>query len=917
MNDRSLFEPDDAGPVVGTDPPNTIDIFNEEARAWRKRANELIEYVFKYLVNRTDIYGRYGQRGPFTAKDGLTREKIDWHFRPVTPSNILGLHSTLAEEIEGSDGQPIVNCTCRWIAVDIDHHGTGPAPPENVKAAKHWHAKAASLGFRPLTYQSNGRGGYRLLIVFSEPIQAAHAFAFVRWLISDWKSLGLAQAPEFFPKQKKICVLDDPYDAKGACGNWLRLFGRHHKREHHSRFWTGSEVVVGDAAIDWVLDHRGDDPQLIPSECLRPESGPSVGMVREQPKTDQPKTFEDLALATSALRSLTLMAADYDPWLKVGMALHELGDPGLSLWDSWSKSCEEKYQAEVCAEKWQTFDTAAELNGEGVTLGTIFDLAKQAGWTFPKTVWKSSTTTASAPSGQAGASTPPTDWPAEPRPIRHELPPVPSLEPGMVPAPLRPWLADIAERVGCALEFVVVCAMVALGIVIGRKVAIKPRRRDDWTVVPNLWGAIVGDPGVLKTPALAQAIRPLRRLEAEARKAHALALEQFKIDRNIAQAQSEAAKAALKSAAKDNKPAAVLETLARNAASVETPDEPAPRRYSTSDATVEKLGELLAANPNIGIVRDELTGWLRTLEKPEQGSARSFYLEAYEGLSDNFQYDRIGRGHILIPHVTVSVLGGIQPGPMRAFLRLVAEHGKADDGLISRFSLAVWPDKTKWRNIDRWPETTAKNRAFEVFKRLDSLDPVKAGAMPEPEGGPPSFRFLSPAQDVCDTWREALENEKLRSPDESPLIESHLAKYRKLMPALALLFHLAEIVDGQASGLVSLASAELAVKWCDFLEAHARRIYSCVMDADTEPARALSERIKAGALPSPFQTRDIYRRGWSGLDDPHAARRAVGILQDLGWLRIVDIPQTGGAPREDIHIHPKLPRKPPENQKSP
>jgi putative DNA primase/helicase len=517
-----------------------------------------------------------------------------------------------------------------------------------------------------------------------------------------------------------------------------------------------------------------------------------------------------------------------------------------------------------------------------------------------------------APSS-SGNPPPMTDWPTDPKPVRHELPPVPPLTPEMIPSPLRGWLTDIAERVGCALEFPVVGGVTALGIVVGRKIGIHPKRRDDWTVVPNLWGGIVGRPGVLKSPALKEAVRPLRRLEKVAEQAHKLALKQFNIDWDVAQAQSKAAKKELDRAALDKRGVRTqLEALAANASSIQIPDEPTLRRYTTSDATAEKLGELLASNPNgIGIVRDELTGWLRRLEEPEQGTARSFFLEAYEGLGDNFQYDRIGRGHILIPHCTVSVLGGIQPGPLRAFLRLVAEYGKADDGLISRFSVSVWPDQGGWKNVDRWPDTAAKNKAIIVFDRLDSGDPVQLGAMPDPEGGPPTFRFAYPAQDLFDSWRETLENTKLRTPDENPLVESHLAKYRKLMPALALLFHLAETADGRGSGPVSLQAAELAVKWCDLLEAHARRIYACVTDGDVEPARALANKIKAGALPSPFAYCDVYHRGWSGLDDAKSARSAVALLEERGWVRVVRTQQTGGGPREDIYIHPKLPRKPP------
>jgi putative DNA primase/helicase len=911
MSDRPLFDQiTDPGSTPTADrpaEPNKIEL-TPEAEAWRKRWEELTPYVMRHLANRLDIYGRYNKRGEmFTAKDGLTPDKIARHFRPITPADIIGLHSTKAEEIQGPDGKPVVSCTCKWACNDLDHHDSGPAPAENAMAAKHWHERAVKLGFRPLTYQSNGNGGYRVLIVFSAPVQASSALGFIRWLQHDWKELGLPAEPEFFPRQKRLKLADDPNDMRGACGNCVRLFGRHHKREHHSRFWDGERVLTGNDAIDWLLEHTGDDPALIPNEARLFKTERFVGKVREATQTDSPKSFRDLSLAAEALRSITPLAGQYDSWLKVGMALRELGDGGLTLWDAWSKECADKYQPGVCAEKWATFAPASDVNGERIPLVWLFEKAQKAGWKRSSEV--------DPPGERSVCTTSLADWPEDPKPVRYAMPPVPSLGAEMIPESLRGWLSDIADRVGCPLEFPAVGALTAQGIVIGHRVVIRPKRHDDWSVTPNLWGAIVGRPGVLKTPALKESIRPLRRLEAEARDAHEQALNGFKIDLDVAQARAKAAKKELESAAKDKQRSATeLEALAKNAASVQPPVEPVMRRYTTSDATVESLGELLRDNPNgIAVVRDELTGWLRSLEKPDQGTAKSFYLEAWEGNGAVFQYDRIGRGHIIVPNSVVVVLGGIQPGPLRSFLRVVARGEEADDGLISRFQLFVWPDTAgEWKNVDRWPDTPAKNRAFEVFRSLNTLDPIKAGAVLSDDGGPPALRFSSPAQDLFDSWRDTLENEKLRAPDENSLIESHLAKYRKLMPALAMLFHLAAIADGREGGPVSLASAELAVRWCALLEAHARRIYSCVVEPDLESARVLAEKIKDGALPSPFQAREVYRHGWSGLDDPHAARRAVGILQDLGWVRSVEISQTGGAPREDIHIHPKLPRKPPE-----
>src|SRR6266700_4301045 len=51
------------------------------------------------------------------------------------------------------------------------------------------------------------------------------------------------------------------------------------------------------------------------------------------------------------------------------------------------------------------------------------------------------------------------------------------------PPALAPWVADIAERAQCPPDFVTVGALVAAAAVIGRQVAIRPKRADDWTVI--------------------------------------------------------------------------------------------------------------------------------------------------------------------------------------------------------------------------------------------------------------------------------------------------------------------------------------------------------------------------------------------------------------------------------------------------
>ena len=66
-------------------------------------------------------------------------------------------------------------------------------------------------------------------------------------------------------------------------------------------------------------------------------------------------TGREAALAREALRHLGPdHRDDYDAWLGVGMALRQLGDDGLALWDAWS-SPSPRYEPGACAAKWDTF----------------------------------------------------------------------------------------------------------------------------------------------------------------------------------------------------------------------------------------------------------------------------------------------------------------------------------------------------------------------------------------------------------------------------------------------------------------------------------------------------------------------------------------------------------------------------------
>jgi len=107
------------------------------------------------------------------------------------------------------------------------------------------------------------------------------------------------------------------------------------------------------------------------------------------------------------------------------------------------------------------------------------------------------------------------NW-TEPKEIKSDLPLAPAFDAkAMLPDALADFVLDEADRMPCSPDYIAAALIVSAGSVIGARCAIKPKRRDDWIVTPNLFGGIVGDPSSKKSPALGTVTRFLDRLEAK------------------------------------------------------------------------------------------------------------------------------------------------------------------------------------------------------------------------------------------------------------------------------------------------------------------------------------------------------------------------------------------------------------------
>jgi hypothetical protein len=475
----------------------------------------------------------------------------------------------------------------------------------------------------------------------------------------------------------------------------------------------------------------------------------------------------------------------------------------------------------------------------------------------------------------------------------------PPFDPYLLPEPLRDPVADIARRTGSPPEVPALGLVLALGAVIGRRLGIHARAGDAERVVPNLWGALVAEgPSFLHGPALAEALAPLDRLEAAA---HEVFLREDAVYRTRKAAYDTALKVwrrrVRKAARKGHELGAVASTHPAE------PPAPDKRRHRTATARPEALIRLLNANPGgLLLTPGDLSGWLKRLTQAGREGERDFFLRCWPGDGPGFDYDPSTGAPLHCDVPTLSVLGWLTASARARLLAPSTGAGSADE-LLARFSLTVCPAPALGPVAgDAHPDEAARERVARLFARLDEA--VRALA-PHPDGDA-ALGFDPEAQAFADRWREGLEARVAEA--EDGVLTRHLAAQRRVMPALALVLHLAETADANPEpGTVPVATARRAAAWCRYLEGHAAHLSGTGAEADAEGAHALLERLLAGDLRSPFTVRDVYRRHWSKLTTPDRAQAAVHLLERHAYLACEPVPTTarGGKPTRLYHLNPR------------
>ena len=530
----------------------------------------------------------------------------------------------------------------------------------------------------------------------------------------------------------------------------------------------------------------------------------------------------------------------------------------------------------------------------------------------PVTAAAESVTSASGSGGEA--------W-EEPQPLPDKLLPVEPFHEAMLPASLRGWVMDTAERADCPPDFTAAGAVSALSSLLSGRLHVQPKLHDDFSIAPNFWTVAIGEPGVQKSFCMGEAMAMLKRLKRgeRARCIDARLLWEAQAKRAslaVKEAEKQAEKL-VKEGDKAGADALIADALREEQALKNM--EPRERGYIYTDLTVQAHQEAMLTDPWGGMLyRDELVGVLKSFEMQGQEQARGFYLQAWGG---EWEYDmrRIVRGERFIPYAVTTLAGTTQPSVWLPYVRQASRGG---DGLVQRF-LPIWPDRAPVRLIDRKHNEAARQQALRLFEYFASL-PAPEVVM-QPDGSMayevPKRRVTPAAREVYKDWlRPMKEGVPALNAEWGEGYGGHVSKMQTTLPTLALICALTRSFEqGQplAGSAVDEVDMRRALAWEPYLLSHMRRTYAAAGTPDMDAARKLLSMIQAAKLTAPnssaplasFGASDVARKEWSGLKKADEVYRAADVLAVYGWLHREEGQRGGsGRPREPRYwVHPCLP----------
>jgi hypothetical protein len=345
-----------------------------------------------------------------------------------------------------------------------------------------------------------------------------------------------------------------------------------------------------------------------------------------------------------------------------------------------------------------------------------------------------------------------------------------------LPEVVRRYCVEAAKAKGVPVEMVAAPLLAYAGSTIGRNQRIQLKR--DFVQYPALWVVTVAPPGAAKSPADAAARVGIDQLQAEAKELFDVAEERYKRDLQ----------------------------LWKDSTSNETrgamPIAPELEHFYSTDTTIEGLSRILESNPGIALARDEIVGWVHSMDayKGGKGSEQQQHLSAFSGAP--IKVDRKTSNTLIIQHPVVSVVGGIQPDVMS---ELSVTAGR-QDGFLERVLWIVPGAKPSLWSDDE-TSLEAINSMVSLFRRLR-----------HPESNPNPVTLSRGAYKIFTSWYDENQNSILES---AGMMQGVYAKMTLQLARIALILHCFKHPDSPDSRKVTAEAMAAAIKLVEYFRGQA------------------------------------------------------------------------------------------------
>ncbi|MGH2622085.1 MAG: DUF3987 domain-containing protein [Sphingobacterium sp.] len=325
----------------------------------------------------------------------------------------------------------------------------------------------------------------------------------------------------------------------------------------------------------------------------------------------------------------------YSDWSKIGFIIaDEIGEAGREAFHIISSNYTE-YSREVVDNQYNESISKPNASINPATISSLYYYLKKAGVNIRN---------------NSDAVTPPEE--------SEQLEKLVDFPIEVFPEFIQEYIRECNRTLDASVDIMASAMLWSTSVILGNSLRVEVKT--GWIEKPSVWVAVVGEAGVGKTPMLKHVIGPLQNIN----------IDQVK-DYN-----------------KRHGAWLAFDKLSESEKKREGNKMTKPKSFEfiVGDATIEALGDLHQDNPRgVGTFRDELIGWIQSMNQYRAGSDRSVWLSSWAGAAWSMRRKTATSTYVNDPFMPV--LGGIQP----SILPDLFADTKDEDGFIER-TLLCYPE---------------------------------------------------------------------------------------------------------------------------------------------------------------------------------------------------------------------------------